>query len=470
MIKSRFYPAAAVETHTTQMFSHLTEKLTRTLKNIRGAGRLSEENISATLREVRMTLLEADVALPVAKQFIQQVKERALGREIQSSLSPGQALIKIVHEELIALMGGGHQGLHIDVPPPAVILTVGLQGAGKTTTVARLGYWIKRNLKKTVMVASCDVYRPAAIEQLRILASDNDLLWRQENRSGEPAAIAEEAVTFARRQSADVLIIDTAGRLHIDERMMREIQELQQQLAPVETLFIMDSMMGQDAVNAAGAFGAAVALSGIILTKTDSDARGGAALTARHSTGCPIKFLGTGEKIDELIPFHPERIASRILGMGDTLSLIEELQQKTDHAKTEKWAGKIKKGRGFNLVDFREQLDQIITMGGLGSVLDKLPGMAQLPVSSEDTATGQFIRWAAIIDSMTPDERRRPAVLNGSRKRRIAQGSGGRIQDVNRLLKQFTQMQKMMKRFAKKGGTMEMLRNFSGHLPPGMKF
>ena len=450
------------------MFENLTERFNQTIKTLRGQGRLTEENISDAMRSVRMAMLEADVALPVVREFIQQVKTRALGEEVQSSLSPGQSIIKIVNEELTALMGETNEQLKLNVQPPAVVLMAGLQGAGKTTTVAKLARYLKDKLNKKIMVVSCDVYRPAAIEQLKVLAGEAGAEFYPSNQTESPVEIAEQALTWARRQQFDVLLIDTAGRLHVDEDMMQEIQQLHRVLSPVETLFIVDSMMGQDAVNAARVFNEALPLTGVILTKADGDARGGAALSVRYITGKPIKFIGTGEKCSELSPFYPDRIASRILGMGDVLSLIEEVEQKTDREKAEVLARKIKKGRGFTLEDFREQIQQMQNMGGLGTLIDKLPGLPALPQNSALlTGEMEFVRLEAIINSMTMLERRRPELINGSRKKRIAAGSGTRIQDVNRLLKQFSKMQKMMKKFSGKGGMQKMLKGLGGNFPGG---
>ena len=453
------------------MFDHLSERLARVVKNLRGQGRLSEENISETLREVRMALLEADVALPVAREFIERVRLRAVGQDVMTSLTPGQVVIKIVHDELVTLMGDTSEGLNLNTQPPAVILMAGLQGAGKTTTVAKLGRWLKETQKKSVMAVSCDIYRPAAMEQLQTLADANGIGYFADHTGNSAVEIAVQALARARRQFANVLIVDTAGRLHVDNDMMQEIRDLHSTLTPIETLFVIDSMMGQDAVNAAREFNDALPLTGVILTKTDGDARGGAALTVRHVTGKPIKFLGTGEKITELTPFYPDRIASRILGMGDVLSLIEEVEQKTDKEKAKKLARKINKGKGVSLEDFREQLQQMRGMGGVSNLLDKLPGMQEIPAGMADKVNEkELIKLEAIIDSMTVTEKRKPAIINGSRKKRIASGSGTRIQDVNRLLKQFNQMQKMMKRFAKKGGMANMLRGLGGKMPPGMRF
>ncbi len=454
------------------MFDTLSEKLTRIFKDLRGYGRLSEENISDGLREVRMALLEADVALPVVRDFIQHVRERALDKEVLTSLTPGQALIKIVNEELVSLMGDRHEPLNLNTQPPAVILLAGLQGAGKTTTAAKLGRYLKENEKKKVAVVSCDIYRPAAIKQLQTLAKDNDLIWIESNENEKATDIAKNAMDFARVQLIDVLIVDSAGRLHIDDEMMQEIQSVHKVLTPVETLFVIDSMTGQDAVNAAAAFNQALPLTGSILTKTDGDARGGAALTVKYVTGKPIKFMGTGEKSDELSAFHPERIASRILGMGDVLSLIEEVEEKTDQKQALKLAKKLKTGKGFNLEDFREQLKQMSNMGGIAGLMDKLPGMNQLPVGAAAQVNDrEFIKLGAIIDSMTRKEKIKPDIINGSRKKRIAKGSGTQIQDINKLLKQFKQMQKMMKKMAGKGGMAKMMRGLGGMgggMPPGM--
>ncbi len=454
------------------MFDALSDKLTRVFKDLRGQGRLSEENISEGLREVRMALLEADVALPVVRDFIDHVKERALDKEVLTSLTPGQALIKIVNDELISLMGEHHEPLNLNTQPPAIILLAGLQGAGKTTTAAKLGRLIKEKEKKKVAVVSCDIYRPAAIKQLQTLANDNDLVWIESNENQKATDIAKNAMDVARVQLVDVLIVDSAGRLHIDDEMMQEIKSVHEVLTPVETLFVIDSMTGQDAVNAAAAFNEALPLTGSILTKTDGDARGGAALTVKHITGKPIKFMGTGEKATELSAFHPERIASRILGMGDVLSLIEDVQDKTDQKEAEKLAKKLKTGKGFNLEDFREQLNQMNNMGGIAGLMDKLPGMGQLPPGAAAQVNDkEFVKLAAIIDSMTRKEKVKPDIINGSRKKRIAKGSGTQIQDINKLLKQFKQMQKMMKKMAGKGGMAKMMRGMGGmggQMPPGM--
>ena len=449
------------------MFDNLTGRLSHVLKELRGQARLTEDNVAESLREVRMALLEADVALPVVREFIEHVRTRALGQDVKSSLTPGQAVIRIVQDELIALMGGESAALNLNVAPPAVILMAGLQGAGKTTTTAKLGRWLREQHKKSVLVASCDIHRPAAIEQLRVLAGENSLEFFPAEAGCSAEDITAGALDRARKQFFDVLIIDTAGRLHVDEAMMEEIRRVHARITPSDTVFVVDSMMGQDAVNAARAFNEALPLTGVVLTKADGDARGGAALSVRHVTGKPILFMGTGEKTSELSPFYPDRVASRILGMGDVLSLIEEIESKADKDKAEKLARKIKKGKGFDLEDFRDQLIQMRGMGGMAGLLDKMPGMQNLPAgAAAQVDEKQFIKLEAIISSMTPQERRFPAVINGSRKKRIAGGSGTQIQDVNRLLKQHKQMQKMMKKF-KKGGMQNMLRNLGGGNLPG---
>jgi signal recognition particle subunit SRP54 len=452
------------------MFENLTERLSRTVQQLRGKGRLTEEGISQTLREVRIALLEADVALPVVQSFIGSVGEKALGQEIHKSLTPGQAMVKLVHDELVQLMGVENEVLDLKAQPPVAVLMAGLQGSGKTTTTAKLARLLIEEHKKRVMVVSCDVYRPAAIEQLRTLAGQVGAIFQPSSVDQKPAEIARASLAEARRQGCDVLLVDTAGRLHIDEAMMAEIREVHAAIEPHETLFVVDAMTGQDAANTAAAFNEALPLTGIVLTKTDGDARGGAALSVRHITGKPIKFLGAGEKTDALQPFYPDRVASRILGMGDVLSLVEEVHRKVDRQQAEKLVGKLRKGRGFDLEDFRSQLEQMLNMGGLGGLMDKLPGMANLPEQArsqvDDRQTRQMI---AIINSMTPQERRFPEVIRGSRKKRIAQGSGTQIQAVNRLLKQHGQMQKMMKKMGK-GGMARMMRKMGqlqGQMPPG---
>jgi len=452
------------------MFDSLSDRLSRTLKNLRGQGRLTEDNIKDTLREVRMALLEADVALPVVREFVEHVRERAVGEDVMHSLTPGQALIKIVRDELVSIMGEANEELNLSVRPPAVVLMAGLQGSGKTTSVAKLARWLKERKKKSVLVASADIYRPAAIDQLQTLAKEVGVEFFPSTTSQDPVDIANGALDKARKLACDVVIIDTAGRLHIDADMMAEIKRLHAAIDPVETLFVVDSMTGQDAANTARAFNEALPLTGVILTKTDGDARGGAALSIRHITGKPIKFLGVGEKTTALEPFHPDRLASRILGMGDVLSLIEEAEHKVDRVEAEKLAQKVAKGKGFDLEDFRTQLQQMQNMGGIASLMDKLPGMGNMSAAMKGQVDDkQFRRLEAIINSMTMQERRFPQIIKGSRKRRIAAGSGLQVQDVNRLLKQFTQMQQMMKKFSK-GGMGKMLRGLKGRMPPGMPF
>jgi len=437
---------------------------------------LNESNISDALRDVRVALLEADVALPVVKEFIEQVRRKALGQAVMAALNPSEAFIKIVHEELVAVMGAEDNSLDLATAPPAIILMAGLQGAGKTTTVAKLARLLKEQQKKRVAVVSADVYRPAAIEQLRTLATEVGVTFIESSADQTPVAIATAAVQSAKQQLADVLLLDTAGRLAVDEAMMAEIKQLHASVKPIETLFVVDAMTGQDAANTAKAFNDALPLTGIVLAKTDGDARGGAALSVRTITGKPIKFLGSGEKTDALEVFHADRIASRILGMGDVLSLIEEAERKVDKTKAQRFARKMQQGQKFDLEDFRDQLQQMANMGGLSSMLDKLPGVGQLPANAQaQLDDGQFKRMGVIIDSMTLRERRFPDLLNGSRKQRIAAGSGTQIADINRLLKQHKQMQKMMKKVGKKGGMQKMMRGMQGMqlpgggMPPGMR-
>ncbi len=449
------------------MFDNLTDRLSGTFRKLTGKANLTEANIEEALREVRRALLEADVALSVVKDFVERVSLRAVGQEVSKSLTPGQAFIKIVQAELESVMGSANAELDLKAAPPAVVLMAGLQGAGKTTTAAKLSRWLKNDKRKSVMLVSADVYRPAAIEQLKTLALEVGVEFFASDTSQKPAAIAAAALAEARRKFIDVLIVDTAGRLAIDEEMMSEIQQLHSQLNPVETLFVVDAMTGQDAANTAKAFNDALPLTGVVLTKADGDARGGAALSVRQITGKPIKFIGMGEKMDALEPFYPDRIASRILGMGDMLSLIEEAEKKVDKAKAEKLARKIKKGKGFDLEDFKEQLGQMQSMGGVASIMDKMPGLGALPPGAAKMVDdSRFRQMEAIINSMTPRERSNPDVLNGSRKRRITVGSGTQIQDLNRLLKQHKQMQKMMKKM--KGGNMaNMMRGLGGMQGPG---
>jgi signal recognition particle subunit SRP54 len=447
------------------MFDNLTDRLSGTIRNLRGQGRLSEDNIKDALRDVRMALLEADVALPVVKEFIDRVRERASGQDVLKSLSPGQMLVKVVNDELVHTMGEANDGLNLNVQPPAVILMAGLQGSGKTTSTAKLARRLKEREKKSVLVASCDIYRPAAIEQLQTLAAEVGAVFFPSATHQDPVSIAESAITHARKQHLDVVIIDTAGRLHIDNEMMDEIRRVHDAVKPVETLFVVDSMTGQDAANTARIFNDVLPLTGVILTKADGDARGGAALSIRAITGKPIKFIGVGEKTAALEAFHPDRIASRILGMGDILSLVEDAEQKVDKDQVEKLAKKISGGKGFDMNDFRDQLDQMLSMGGLAGLMDKMPGMGQMPKNAM-MDDGQVHRMKAIINSMTPQERSFPAVIKGSRRRRIAAGSGTQVQDVNRLLKQHLQMQKMMKKMSR-GGMGKMLRGMKGKLPQG---
>ncbi|MFV8835372.1 signal recognition particle protein [Aquisalimonas sp.] len=454
------------------MFQNLSERLDGVMKHLRGQGRLTEENIQDSLREVRMALLEADVALPVVREFIRDVKERALGEEVKKSLTPGQAFVKIVKDELVRVMGEANDALDLNVRPPAVVMVAGLQGAGKTTSIAKLARYLREREKKKVLVVSCDVYRPAAIDQLETLAAEVEVEFFPSNSSQKPKDIGKAALEHARKQFHDVVLVDTAGRLHVDEAMMDEVGELHRVIEPAETLFVVDSMTGQDAVNTAKAFSDALPLTGVILTKTDGDARGGAALSIRHITGKPIKFLGTGEKTKALEPFHPDRVASRILGMGDMLSLVEEVEQGVDKAQADKLAKKLKKGKGFDLEDFRDQMSQLGKMGGIGSLMEKMPGMGGMADKVQGQVGDKDVnRLVAIINSMTPAERRRPDIISGSRKRRIATGSGTQVQDVNKLLKQFKQMQKMMKQVKKKGGMQKMMKQMGGGggggFPPG---
>jgi signal recognition particle subunit SRP54 len=450
------------------MFENLSQRLNQTIQSLTGRGRLTEDNIKEALRDVRIALLEADVALPVVKTFIEHIKEEALGEKVLTSLTPGQALIKVVSDELTKTLGEATAELDLKAEPPVVILMAGLQGSGKTTTTAKLANLIKTRLNKKVMVTSADVYRPAAIKQLEVLAKDIDVAYFPSETKQNPVKIAQHAVEQARRQFIDVLIIDSAGRMHIDDEMMREIKDIHAKVNPIETLFVVDSMTGQDAANTAKAFDEALPLTGVVLTKTDGDARGGAALSVWGLIKKPIKFIGTGEKIDGFEPFHPERIASRILGKGDIISLAEEVERKVDQKKAAKLAKKVKKGKGFDLEDFLDQLEQMGKMGGIGSLLGKIPGMPNLPQAAKSQLNDKkFGHMKAIIQSMTPKERRFPDLIRGSRKRRIAGGSGTEIQDVNRMLKQFTQMQKMMKRMMKKGGMKNMMRQMQGMMPPG---
>ncbi len=450
------------------MFDSLSDRLAKTIKNLRGQGRITEDNIRESMRDVRMALLEADVALPVVRDFVDRVKQRAVGQEVMSSLSPGQALIKIVNEELVSTMGEANEELNLAAQPPAVVLMAGLQGAGKTTTVAKLAKLLQDRHKKKVMVVSCDVYRPAAIKQLQTLATQVGASFFPSGKEQKPVDIASAALDAAKKQFQDVLLVDTAGRLHIDDEMMAEIQQIHQAINPVETLFVVDSMTGQDAANTAKAFNEALELTGVVLTKTDGDARGGAALSIRQITGKPIKFLGAGEKVDALEPFHPDRLASRILGMGDVLSLVEEVQRNVDVKEAQKLATKFKKGHGFDFNDLKAQMEQMMNMGGLGGLLDKLPGMGGQMANLKDKVNDKDVkRLIAIIQSMTPKERAFPDIIKGSRKKRIAAGAGVKVQEVNRLMKQQLQMKKMMKKM-KGGGMAKMMKMMQGKMPPGM--
>lgn len=449
------------------MFDNLTNRLSVVIKTLRGEARLTETNIQDALREVRMALLEADVALPVVKEFIARVKEKAVGKEVMSSLSPGQALVGVVHQELIAIMGGEKADINLATVPPAVILMAGLQGAGKTTSSGKLAKWLMEQKKKKVLLVSCDTYRPAAIQQLELLAKQTGTDFFPVQAGQQPKEIAAAALDFARRHFHDVMIVDTAGRLAIDEAMMEEIRELETLLKPIETLFVVDAMQGQDAVNTAKAFAEALPLTGVILTKLDGDARGGAALSVLQVTGKPIKFAGVAEKMTGLEAFHPDRMASRILGMGDVLGLIEEAQRGVDQQEAEKLAKKIKSGKSFDLNDFKMQFQQMRNMGGMSAMMDKLPAQltqAAQKVKMDDKVMG---RTEGIINAMTPQERLKPEILKASRKRRIATGAGVPVQEVNRLLAQFEQTQKMMK-MMNKGGMAKMLRGMKGMLP-GMR-
>ncbi len=444
------------------MFESLTQRLSGTIERLRGRGRLTEENIREATREVRIALLEADVALPVVQALIERIKVRAVGQDVIKSLTPGQALIKIVRDELTAVMGSAATDLNLNVPAPAIILMAGLQGAGKTTTVAKLAKHLKEKRKKKVMVVSADVYRPAAIEQLKTLAQQVDVLFFASDASQKPEAIVRAAIDDARKSYVDVLIVDTAGRLAIDEAMMAEIKVLHAAANPVETLFVVDSMTGQDAATTAKAFSEALPLTGVVLTKTDGDARGGAALSVRYITGRPIKFIGVGEKPDGLDVFHPDRVASRILDMGDVLSLVEQVEQQVDKDKAQKLAEKVAKGKKFDLNDMKDQLEQMQNMGGLHGLMDKLPGMGQVPDAVKNQLTGKEVpRMIAIINSMTKKERRHPDLLNGSRRARIARGSGMAPADVNKLMKQYQQMEKMMSKLSA-GGMKGLMRGMQG--------
>ena len=445
------------------MFESLTQRLSGTIERLRGRGRLTEENIRETTREVRIALLEADVALPVVQALVERIKVRAVGQEVLKSLTPGQALIKVVRDELTAVMGAQAVELNLNVPAPAIILMAGLQGAGKTTTVGKLAKHLKEKRKKQVMVVSADVYRPAAIEQLKTLAEQTGVLFFPSDASQKPVDIVKAAIDDARKSFVDVLLVDTAGRLAIDEAMMAEIKALHAAVNPAETLFVVDAMTGQDAANTAKAFGEALPLTGVVLTKTDGDARGGAALSVRYITGKPVKFVGTGEKVDGLDVFHPDRVAARILDMGDVLSLVEQVEQQVDKDKTAKLAAKVAKGKKFDLNDMRDQLEQMQNMGGIGSLMEKLPGLGQVPehLKQQVAQSKEVPRMIAIINSMTKRERRNPALLNGSRRARIARGAGLQPADVNKLMKQYQQMEKMMSKLSG-GGMKGLMRGMRG--------
>jgi signal recognition particle subunit SRP54 len=449
------------------MLDSLTSRLSGVIKTLRGHARLTEDNIQDAMREVRMALLEADVALPVVKTFIAHVKERALGQDVIGSLTPGQALVGVVNDELVKLMGEKNDSLNLAAVPPAIILMAGLQGAGKTTTVGKLAKHLKEQHKKKVLVVSADVYRPAAIEQLKLLAEQVGVEWFPSDGTQKPEAIARAAVDHAKRHFFDVLMVDTAGRLAIDEAMMQEIKALHAALNPVETLFVVDAMQGQDAVNTAQAFNETLPLTGVVLTKMDGDSRGGAALSVRHVTGKPIKFIGVGEKLTGLEPFHPDRIASRILGMGDVLSLIEDVQKGIDQDEAAKMAKKLKSGKGFDLEDFKTQIQQMQKMGGMASLMEKMPGqIGQMAKGIQGAEADKAVRrLEGIINSMTLQERHKPELIKASRKRRIAAGAGVTVQEVNRLLNQFEQTQKMMKQFSSKGGLMKLMRGMKGMMP-----
>ena len=448
------------------MFDTLSNRLSGVIKTLKGHARLTEDNIKDAMREVRMALLEADVALPVVKAFVNQVRERAMGQEVMGSLTPGQAVVGVVHEELVKLMGEQNDSLNLAAVPPAIVLMAGLQGAGKTTTTGKLAKLLKEKSKKKVLLVSTDVYRPAAIEQLKLLAGQVEVEWFPSSVGQLPVDIARAAVDHAKRHYFDVLIVDTAGRLAIDEAMMNEIKAVHAAINPVETLFVVDAMQGQDAVNTAQAFNEALPLTGVVLTKLDGDARGGAARSVRNITGTPIKFIGVGEKLTGLEPFHPDRMASRILGMGDVLSLIEDVQKGIDEQEAAAMAKKLKSGKGFDLEDFKSQIQQMRKMGGMASLMEKMPGQIGQMAKGVDGAVADkaVTRLEGIINSMTPAERRKPELLKASRKRRIAAGAGVTVQEVNRLLKQFEDMQKMMKQFSK-GGMSKLMRGMKGMLP-----
>ena len=446
------------------MLDQLTQRLSGLVASLRGKGRITDDDVAAAMREVRLALLEADVALPVVKDLVERVRARAVGAELARSLTPGQALVKMVHDELARTLAAGDPALDLRVVPPAVLLLAGLQGAGKTTTAGKLAKHLIEKQRKRVLLVSTDVRRPAAIDQLERLAAQVGARFLRPAAT-DPVAIARAALDDARVSGIEVLIVDTAGRLHVDAGLMDEVRDIHAAVAPIETLFVVDAMAGQDAANAAQAFGAALPLTGVVLTKADGDARGGAALSVAQLTGKPIKFLGVGEKLDGLEAFDPERLAGRILGMGDVVALVERVQAQADPAKAAALVEKVRSGEGFDLTDFRDQLRQMLAMGGLGALMEHLPGGGQLPQGAKAMADDKVLkRQAAIVDSMTPQERRRPAVINGSRRRRIAAGAGVQVQDVNRLLKQFDEMQRVMKKL-KGGGMKGLMRSLGGRLP-----
>ncbi|MCP3680353.1 MAG: signal recognition particle protein [Gammaproteobacteria bacterium] len=451
------------------MFESLSQRLVKTIRNVSGRGRLTEENIKEVVRELRLALLDADVALPVVKDFIARIKESAIGQEVMKSLRPGEALIKIVHDELIHLLGDAHSELNLKVKPPAVILMAGLQGSGKTTTVAKLANYLKNQENKSVMVVSADIYRPAAIDQLATLAASIGVEFMPTDSKQTPVAIAEKAISEARRRQIEVVLVDTAGRLHVDEAMMSEIKAIHAAISPAETLFVIDSMAGQDAARVTKAFSETIDLTGVVLTKVDGDARGGAALSVRMVSGKPIKFVGVGEKVDAFEPFHPQRIVSRLLDQGDIAGLVEEVQRKIGDSGAKKVSKKLKKGGKFDLQDFLEQLQQMSNMGGITTMLSKIPGMQQMPGKAKSKFNDEKIKQQiAVIQSMTLRERRFPALIKGSRKKRIASGSGVEVQKVNHLLREFSQMQKMMKKLSSKGGMKKMMRQMGGMPGGGM--
>lgn len=456
------------------MFENLTERLSKVFKNVVGRGKLTDDNMKDTLREVKKALLEADVAFEVVKELIKELKESARGMEIKKDLTPAQALVKLVNDKLVEVMGEKCESLNLKATPPVVVLMAGLQGSGKTTSTAKLSKWLSEREKKSALLASCDIYRPAAITQLERLAEEVGSKFYLAPENTSPVKIAEQAVLEAKKQNCDVVIIDTAGRLHIDETMMDEIKAIHAAIKPTETLFVVDGMTGQDAAKTAKSFNDALPLTGVVVTKMDGDARGGAVLSIRKMTDKPIKFIGVGEKIDALEPFYPDRTASRILGMGDVLSLVEELERKVDKKEAERLSKKIQKGKGFDLEDFRSQIMQMKNMGGMSNLMDKLPGMGSIPNEMKSKVNDKAMdSMLAIINSMTIKERKKPVLIVGSRKRRIALGSGTTVQDVNRVLKQFDQMQKMMKKMSKKGGIANMLRgmkDFDKLMPPGGGF